>query len=1449
MTKFLRTTIFLLCSIWTSNSYAHSVQVAYCMNAAGELTLFVEHWHNNEAFAGATMTISYVTGGNTITTTGPGVANHQNVTLGTLPGCAQAAISFASCPGDANTENDWLEFNFGVVPCGVSVQLIVEAQANPPVFTQDGCGMYPATTGIITLPCPINQITEPDQTVCSGEAFNAIEFDPQPGVVYNWVNDNPAIGVPASGAGDIGVFTPPLSAIDQVANFTVTYFLDPNDVYTTTFTLTALATPVANFSVSTYCEGFDATIADLSTNTTPPINSWSWNFGDGSPIVTAANPGVHSFPGVGPYNIELTVSNGSCTDDIIIVASGNPLPVANFSSPAECEGTVTSFIDASTIAAGSITGYEWDFTHNGTVNSTLPNPTNGYPSAGSYTAELIVTSDQGCQDSIEVPVLVNPMPVVDFIFNEICDYETTLFTNQTTISTPGNIANYSWDFGDATGTSVLEDPTYAYGAAGAYTVTLTATTNMGCVDITTELVNVYPKPTADFTFADVCNGNDVNFVDNSNGNGSAITNYCWDIDANFTCEATTATFDYQYGSFGMHNANLIVTTQYGCLDTASYAVEIFEIPLPSFTWQNECENDAVSFVNTSVLGSGNITGFSWDFDDLAIPASNLENPTETYTTEGLYDVNFEITSANGCTAAVTETISIFPTPIPLFSVASVCEGVTTNFVDLSTVSNTSTSNTIVDWTWDLGEPGVGGTNIIFNGQNASHLYSTDGTYPVTLTVITNNSCENTFSIDVTVSPLPVPSFTSPAICEGTVTSFTDASSITSGTITGYEWDFTHNGAINSTVTNPTFGYPASGSYTTELILTSDQGCQDSIELPVVVNPVPVAGFLFDEICDYENTTFVNQTTVAAPGNITDYSWDFGDLNGTSIVQDPIYSYGVAGTYTVTLTSTTNHGCIDNTTEIVNVYPKPTADFTFTDVCLGNDMVFVDNSTGNGTAIADYCWDMDANFTCEGAGPGFNYQHAAYGVYNPNLIITTQYGCLDTISYPVEIFEIPTPNFAWQNECENQAVSFVNTSVLNTGTITDYTWSFDDPAIPGSILENPMVTYVNEGFYDVNLEVASINGCSADITQTISIFPTPMPSFSVGDVCNGSITNFTDLSTVSNTNTNNSVVSWTWDLGVPGSGGTNVLFNGQNASYLYSSEGTFPVTLTVVTNNLCENSFTYDAVVNPNPLIDFSSPNPDGCHEWCVDFTNNSTITIGAISSYFWEFNNGETSIMENPSSCFENTTFADLTYDITLTAVSDQGCSSTMTNADMVIVYPIPVADFIPAPPVSDIYNTTFEFIDNSTIADLYVWNVADLESFTDQDIQYTFSDLDSGTYEICLNVETTHGCVHDTCKTVYIEGYSNLYVANAFTPDGDLVNDYFKPSLFGFSPTNYEFMVFNRWGELIFITNNIDDVWDGTKSGTSGIVQQDVYVWKVKAIDKYTNEIIDLIGHVTLIK
>ncbi|MFT5600582.1 MAG: gliding motility-associated-like protein [Flavobacteriales bacterium] len=1019
MTKSLKIALFVLCSFWTGNFFAHSVQVAYCMNAAGELVLFVEHWHGTENPSSTTMSINYVIGGATTSSTGSPTGSYQNVPIGSLPGCVGMATPFASCAGSANSYNDWVEYNFGSVPCAVNIELIV--LSGNTVFTQDCGGMYPATTGIITLPCPINQIFEPDQTVCSGDAFTSIDFEPQAGVTYNWVNDNPAIGVPASGTGDIGVFTPPVSSVDQVANFTVTYFLDPNDIFITTFTLTALASPVANFSVSGYCDGFDAAVEDLSTNANPSINSWSWDFGDGSAIVTTPNPGIHNFPGIGPYNVQLTVTNGVCTDDIIIVASG--------------------------------------------------------------------------------------------------------------------------------------------------------------------------------------------------------------------------------------------------------------------------------------------------------------------------------------------------------------------------------------------------------------------------------------------SPLPVPSFTSTSECEGTVTSFTDGSSIPAGTITGYEWDFTHNGAINSIVANPTYGYPASGPYTAELIVTSDQGCQDSIEVPVVVNPVPVAGFLFNEKCDYETTSFVNESSVAAPGNITDYSWDFGNTAGTSIAEDPLYAYGVAGTYTVTLTVTTNHGCIANATESINVYPKPTADYTFADVCLGNDVNFIDNSNGNGTIITEYCWDMDGNFTCDGTTANFDYQYGSFGVFNPLLIVTTQFNCEDTATYPLEIFEIPTPNFTWQNECENDAVTFTNTSITTTGVITDYLWDYGNSTIPNSVLENPSATYANEGEYFVSLEVTSVNGCVASVTNPISIYPTPVPSFLVADVCNGVITNFVDLSNVSNSFTSNSIVNWGWDLGVPGTGGGNVMFNGQNASYLYGAEGTYPVTLTVITNNLCTNSITIDATVHPNPVIDFSSPNPDGCAEWCADFVDNSTITIGSINSHYWEFNNGLVSIDQNPSSCFENTSLADVTYDVTLTAVSDQGCSSTMTNSDMIIVYPIPVADFIPSPPVSDIYNTTFDFIDNSTIADVYDWNVAGLESFTDQDIQYTFSDADSGTYEICLNVSTIHGCVHDTCNTVFIEGYSNLYVANAFTPDGDLVNDDFKPSLYGVLPTNYEFLVFNRWGELIFRTNNTDDAWDGTKSGTSGIVQQDVYVWKVKAVDKYTNEAIDLIGHVTLIK
>lgn len=137
--------------------------------------------------------------------------------------------------------------------------------------------------------------------------------------------------------------------------------------------------------------------------------------------------------------------------------------------------------------------------------------------------------------------------------------------------------------------------------------------------------------------------------------------------------------------------------------------------------------------------------------------------------------------------------------------------------------------------------------------------------------------------------------------------------------------------------------------------------------------------------------------------------------------------------------------------------------------------------------------------------------------------------------------------------------------------------------------------------------------------------------------------------------------------------------------------------------------------------------------------------------------------------------------------------------------------------------------------------------SSIEQSPSFKFPDQDSGMYQICLHVETICGCENDTCEWVNLKGYSNIYVPNAFTPDGDGINDFFMPSLYGFSEEDYNFMIFDRWGLLVFSTDSPFSSWDGTYLSEPCI--EDVYVWKVIAVDKYTGEKISQMGHITLLR
>ena len=1243
--------LFFLIVVGNNKLKAHSVQVGYCYNCNGDLRIWVEHWHSTEPIGSTTMTLNVTVNGVTTTQTGSPSTGIQNTNVNNLPGCTTPITIFGSCP-QANTYNDWVSYDFPGMP--TNTPITIEIISGNTVFTQDGCGMYPASTGLIIIPPPP---TYPDITECGGNGNTVGPFNFPAG--NTWTNSNPAIGLPASGTGNIPAFTPTNSPTIQTATITMS-----NTCGTTSFDITIVPAPTANFSApgiggASVCPGQPVTFTDTSTPV-PGSNivSWEWDFGDGSPLVNTQNP-THTFP-LNPlsYNVTLTVTdaNGCSTVLTQIINFGGP--TADFNALNVCDGNAINFNDASTPAA-TITNWNWDFNNDGIVDNTQQNPSYTYPGPGSYQVELMVEANGGCKDSIVKTVVVNPNPTANF------------------------------------------------------------------------------------------------------------------------------------------NAN------------------------------NECLGTAVTFNDMSLVATGNIIGWVWDFGDNS-PVNNTQNPSYSYTAAGLYNVTLTVTSDSGCTDNITIPVEVYSNPIADFSADTACAGFNTTFVDLSIAGS---GGNITNWEWDFDND----NNPDDFTQNPSYIFPGPGTYPVNLAITDATGCVHDTTINISVSPQPTADFTFTNECFGTLSTFTDVSLPNGGTISNWNWDFDNDGIVDNTNQNPTNAFPAAGSYTTELQIETALGCVDSITKIVTVHPVPVAHFGPSDVCLNTATQFTDSSTVLT-GNIVNWQWDFGDGVGTSMQQNPIYTYSNAGTYNATLTVTTDSGCTHTGTVTVTVYPNPTASFITGDVCQNLAGQFTDQSVGNGGTINQWDWDFDYNGVTHYTdntqqNPSNNY--AAAGTYTVELIVTTSAGCSDTVSNPITIHPMPTAAYTYTDVCYTDANVFTDNSNVSTGTITNWDWDYDDGNL--STTQSPTHIYGSDGAYNVTLVVTTDQNCKDTITQTVNVWSLPVVDFTPTEVCLNTPTQFQDLTTV---NIGNSV-SWAWDF----DDGTNS--NAQNPIHTYPVDGPFQVTLVVTTNHGCVDSTTKTVTINPLPQVSFSADTLSGCTPVIVNFTDNSVINApGNNIAWDWNFGNGTTSTQQNPTGVsFENPSNTSVaTFGISLTVTSDKGCVIKDTITNMITSYPIPTASFTYGPEPTNIYDAEITFIDNSIIASQWLWDLGDGASSTDQNPVHHYAD--SGSYYVTLFMENVYGCRDTASKMIRIDPTFAIFIPNAFTPDGDNVNDFFFVK--GYGITQLETLVFDRWGVLVYEGYQLDSKWDGSYKGTLGVT--DVYPYKVRARDLF-GEWHEFTGKVTLLK
>ncbi|MEP7237202.1 MAG: PKD domain-containing protein [Ferruginibacter sp.] len=438
-------------------------------------------------------------------------------------------------------------------------------------------------------------------------------------------------------------------------------------------------------------------------------------------------------------------------------------------------------------------------------------------------------------------------------------------------------------------------------------------------------------------------------------------------------------------------------------------------------------------------------------------------------------------------------------------------------------------------------------------NQTEYIVTQSGTYHATLFSFSGCILSTADQV-ITVNPPPLPGFNvnAPEQCFANNQFIFTNNSSPAGTLQ-YYWDF--GDGLTSIATDPVHSYALTGTYTVKLRATSGMGCKDSIAFPVTINADPAPGFTINtsEQC-FKNNQFVFTNTSTIPAGTLHYNWDFGDAI-TSTATDPVHSYALPGTYTVKLLATSNKGCKDSVSFIVQVNAEPVAGFTVNtnEQCLLNNSFVFNNTSTLSSGNMQYRWQFGDGNTA--VTKDVTYSYSIPGIYTVKLLTTSDKGCADSIVSAITVNPSPVSDFTvgGMQQCFiNNLFNFINQSTISSGTL-QYTWNLGDGAT--STATDISYSYLQPGNYAVKLDALSDKGCPHSSTLPVTVYNYAVADFAVDPVCQNQQLPLLNK-TVNNTTT---TLNYLWDFG-----------NGQTAAianpvYSYPAEGTYIIKLSVNTN--------------------------------------------------------------------------------------------------------------------------------------------------------------------------------------------------------------------------------------------------------------------------------------------
>lgn len=775
------------------------------------------------------------------------------------------------------------------------------------------------------------------------------------------------------------------------------------------------------------------------------------------------------------------------------------------------------------------------------------------------------------------------------------------------------------------------------------------------------------------------------------------------------------------------------------------------------------------------------------------------------------------------------------------------------------------------------------------GTNIVESYVNPGTYRVRLETLDTNvpECVTTDEAFVHIYQDPDANFNATTECNGDFTQFTDATTlnvVNGNSIISYEWDFgdgfiltpgigaipggVHGGRTIGTYDNPQHQYIADGNYNVTMTATTDMnGCFGAVTLPVVVDPLPLTTFTRTGADDCSDLTVLFDITAIGlqPATVVEYTWQVDeDATGTfvdELMQDPadpgfINPYSrtfvnntvVNKVYDVRLKAVTVDGCeAFSPIETVTVFPAPKTGFSspnynpLADNCSPQTIDFEADPATQALAPDSYNWTILDGATVVSMQntlvPQFSYQFVNTDLAIRTFTVTAEAlktgFCFRDSSVQVRISPVPLADFVidtTQFDCDIMAINVDATQKGNS----IHNWQIIRDGVPfnsTSLGDNFDFQFTRppDGaaatMVEIRLQTTNFANCIS--TQTIQNFTVPDTETINAAFTATPLLQVLPNSTITVTNqTNAGPWNYQWDFG--DGVGTSTLQN--PAPYDYGTFGNFDITL-IASGNFCADTITVPVEIQPAiPIIDFDFDPPNGCVPLTVTFTN--TSQFAEDSSYVWNFGDGNGPLRAiSPVYTYTDPGI----YTVSLTGQNVQGVVGTETKSMIIEVFPVPIASFQIRPETVFIPTDPIFTDNNSFGATEYLWDFGDGNTSNEFEPTHTFDE--AGFYSITLIATNQLGC-SDTLRfenAVEATTGGNVLVPNAFTPSGDgpnggvpgaggAVNDVFLPLTEGV--VEFNMLIYNRWGELLFESDNREIGWDGYYRGK--LMPQDIYVYKL---------------------